>query len=138
VDVRVDQRGQRPRGFQSRVELDAQLAQHGQVGAKAGGGDDLIEGAKRSAGVHHGQARCRHAHSGDLDRGDKLHGAAGDQPLGVGARSTARSGPRGGPRVLAGQRRLPDRPDDRGRRLLVLLLVAVRPARRAPAPSHPA
>jgi hypothetical protein len=44
VHVGVDQRGQRPGGFEDRVEVEAQLGGDAVVGPESGGGHDPIHG----------------------------------------------------------------------------------------------
>ena len=60
VHVRVDERRERPRALHRGVEVEAQLAEHGQVRPESRHGDDLVEGAERAAlGVEDGHARLR-------------------------------------------------------------------------------
>jgi len=45
VHVRIDQRRERPRRLDGRIQVQAQLARETQVGPKAGGADNLVDGS---------------------------------------------------------------------------------------------
>ena len=60
MQVRVDQRSERASGLDAIVERQAQLAEQREVGAEAGGGDDLVgDELAVTVGEHDPRVTCR-------------------------------------------------------------------------------